>query len=368
MNPKISTQTKKKVTHFLNQDLDQFTATAVDPTKLNNTPYIEFFEIILNDQNQQILDQFWILKEQIGDGSFSRVRRTQHKKSQEEFGLKIYDKVVLDSQRKINYETNEFETNLVRLTSEIEIWTLLSHKHVCGLYQIYEMEGEPKVYLVMDLGEEGELASFLPSSRTWQINKFLLNLYEDSKREGKLTKLGYQLVFSQMIEAVEHLHSLKIAHRDLKPQNFVVKKWERENEITKEKYTTFRILLIDFNSAKIINSDPPLVSETEGTVQFNSPEVIFEIQNGIDPFVSDVWSLGVCFYSFVVGKLPFDVEGEEEEFVEMEVNMKIKKQAIDTTYIFGEDLEDLLVRMLEKDPKKRISLKEVKNHKYFCRK
>lgn len=80
----------------------------------------------------------------------------------------------------------------------------------------------------------------------------------------------------------------------------------------------------------------------------------------IDWKAVDIWALGVTFFSFVFMKLPF-FGGDEEELIE-----KIKEENVNWGEKgISEELKDLLEKMLDKDPKKRINVEEIGEHKWM---
>eukprot|EP01024_Parvocaulis_polyphysoides_P008320 TRINITY_DN1246_c0_g1_i1.p1 TRINITY_DN1246_c0_g1~~TRINITY_DN1246_c0_g1_i1.p1 ORF type:complete len:302 (-),score=28.30 TRINITY_DN1246_c0_g1_i1:50-955(-) len=82
--------------------------------------------------------------------------------------------------------------------------------------------------------------------------------------------------------------------------------------------------------------------------------------NSYDPFVADIWALGVCLYVMVFGCLPFQGENEQE------VYEAIKNQPLtfpkDTDVEISQDLRNLLECILDKNPATRISLHEIMMH------
>ena len=84
-----------------------------------------------------------------------------------------------------------------------------------------------------------------------------------------------------------------------------------------------------------------------------------EGQNGYVGQLFDVWSYGVCLLAYCQGKLPFYSDSE----LEYQMNAKNKKPEIPTT--FSTQLTDLIIKLLEKDPTKRITLKEAEAHPWF---
>lgn len=101
-------------------------------------------------------------------------------------------------------------------------------------------------------------------------------------------------IFSQMISAVQHLHDLKIAHRDIKTENIIID-------------SEFNAKLIDFGLAKSFNSSSDDFLETFcGSPSYVAPELL-ENRRYSGQMV-DIWCLGVTLYVMLEASLPFDEE------------------------------------------------------------
>lgn len=92
--------------------------------------------------------------------------------------------------------------------------------------------------------------------------------------------------------AVEYLHKRNLIYRDIKPENILV---------TDNGY----IKLIDFGTCKEIDER---TSTVIGTPHYMAPEVI--MGEGYTKII-DIWSISICLYEFVTGKVPFGEDAEE---------------------------------------------------------
>lgn len=212
--------------------------------------------------------------------------------------------------------------------------------------------------------------------------------------------------FRDTVLGLEYLHYQGIIHRDIKPANLLCT-------------ATHRVKISDFGVSylgKPIREDdtePSPEEETQdldeavelaktvGTPAFYAPELcdtdLFEtIAPAQRPQITgqiDVWALGITLYGMIFGRLPFSAEDEYQIFRKIakdEVHIPSRrlkaaevhpssrptsraqitpstnsnKRADDElSYdLVGDDLRDLIKRLLHKDPLKRITLKEVKVH------
>ena len=149
---------------------------------------------------------------------------------------------------------------------------------------------------------------------------------------------------------MEYMDTLGIAHRDLKPENILIN----------EKY---EIKLVDFGLGSIykINNNNKLLKTRCGSPFYCAPEMI--LGKKYCGNLSDIWSLGIILYYMIFNELPF-----------YEVDLdRLYKKIIDGKYtipkdkanIVGKDAIDLINKMLEKDPKKRIKINDIIKHNWF---
>ena len=93
-----------------------------------------------------------------------------------------------------------------------------------------------------------------------------------------------------------------------------------------------------------------------GTIQYMAPE--FFKDNGYD-FSVDIWSFGCLMYELVAGFPPF--QGNQES----EIQHQIETQDVNYRPEFSKDFTDLLQGLLKKNQSKRLTLNQIKEHKFF---
>lgn len=147
-----------------------------------------------------------------------------------------------------------------------------------------------------------------------------------------------------MILAIEYLHEKNIIYRDLKPENVL---------IDEKGY----IKLTDFGLSK--NN---IVNESEafsvcGTPEYLAPEIVKKDGHGKSV---DWWCLGSIIYELIHGLPPFYSKNRAELFD------KIKNHTPYYSKNWSKHLRDLLEKLFEKDPYKRIQfIPEIKQHPWF---
>ena len=150
--------------------------------------------------------------------------------------------------------------------------------------------------------------------------------------------------FRQLISAMEYLSSLGVTHRDIKPENILLN----------EDYT--QIKLIDFGLSNYAENGEFLQSSC-GSPCYASPEMLSgKPYSGLE---TDIWSAGIVLYSMLVGGLPFD----DVELKSLYKQIKEGKFYIPSTLSL--EAIDLLKQILRVDPRKRITFKELKEHRWF---
>ena len=147
------------------------------------------------------------------------------------------------------------------------------------------------------------------------------------------------------------MHKYNIAHRDIKIENIL---FDEKNE---------KIKFIDFSISTIVNSDNKLINEPGGSMHYQSPEFFnTENTNGYyDPFIADIWAIGICLYIFIFGEFPFDSDSESETGTK--TSEKNYEFPFDPK---NKNSEKLLGDLLNKDLNKRIvDIDELLNYDYF---
>ena len=227
----------------------------------------------------------------------------------------------------------EKSMNNLLIKNEIDILKKLSHPNIVRIYEFYESNNN--FYLINEYCDGGELFNY--------INKSTLN-------EQQLSVLFYQ-VFSGLC----YLHENNILHRDMKPENILISKKEKDL-YNDEEY--FWIQIIDFGTAKIFEHDQKLKSIV-GSAYYIAPEVLNQDYNE----KCDTWSVGIILYMFIAGRAPFGGISNKE------IINSIKTQTLDVNnerfLKASPEVRDLIIGLLKKDTNERLSAKQALNHIWF---
>ncbi|XP_048387597.1 serine/threonine-protein kinase PLK4 isoform X2 [Stegostoma tigrinum] len=148
-----------------------------------------------------------------------------------------------------------------------------------------------------------------------------------------------------IITGMLYLHSHGILHRDLTLSNLLLT-------------SDMNIKIADFGLATQLKMPHEKHFTMCGTPNYIAPEIATHSAHGLE---SDVWSLGCMFYTFLVGKPPFDTDT-----VKNTLNKVMLADYKMPTFISGE-AQDLIYQLLRKNPEDRITLSSVLDHSFMLK-
>ncbi|XP_072581823.1 serine/threonine-protein kinase 33 isoform X3 [Vulpes vulpes] len=222
------------------------------------------------------------------------------------------------------------------LEREVNILKSVKHKHIIHLEQVFETP--KKMYLVMELCEDGELKEILD-------------------RKGHFSENETRWIIQSLASAIAYLHSKDIVHRDLKLENIMVKSsfTDDNNEMN------LNIKVTDFGLAvKKHGRSEAMLQTTCGTPIYMAPEVI----NAHDYSQQcDIWSIGVIMYTLLCGEPPFLATSEEKLF---ELIRKGELHFEDPLWDSISDCaKSVLKQLMKVDPAHRITAKELLDNQWI---
>lgn len=252
------------------------------------------------------------VKKLIGKGCFSTVYLAIHKMSHRLVSIKA-----------INKQKYTMEGISDRLHQESSLLKQIDHPFIISLYEI--IEDSSNLYLIMENLDNGSLSDFI-------------------RKNGPLNDNDTQKVFLQLISAVSYLHNtLHIVHRDIKTENIMID-------------SNMNIRLIDFGFARFVSLPNQFMTTNCGSFAYASPELISR-----QPYTSasDIWSLGIVIYTITTGFLPF-VADNYPKYSELILKSEPKYPST-----MNPQLVDLISKMLNKNPKTRITIDEIIQHPFL---
>ena len=248
----------------------------------------------------------------LGEGRFSIVKLGTHSLTNQPVAIKILDKTKI-----ANVQDKE------RINREIKIMKKINHFNITKLYTI--IETKYIIYLVEEYVQGKELNDYLYT-------------------KGKLSESEACKFFHQIISGLSYLHYIGIAHRDFKPENILL---TNDNKVLK---------IIDFGLGNTYKKGQ-LLKTACGSPCYIPPEMIKE--EGYNPDKSDIWSAGIILYLMLCGHLPFYEEDNQLMYD------KIIRGDYDIPKFLSNDAKDIIKKILEVDPKRRLNFGEIKNHPWF---
>jgi len=119
-------------------------------------------------------------------------------------------------------------------------------------------------------------------------------------KDGVMPQDAIKKLMRDILEAVDHVHSQGMLHRDIKPDNLVM---QLHSDPGSPGGRVKKVMLIDFDHADPEYSpvSPSRRTSTYGTLRFNAPETL----NGDYTEASDLYSIGTILYLLMSGKMPY---------------------------------------------------------------
>ena len=247
------------------------------------------------------MDNFQIQK-YIQKGRYGKVYLATSHKYPDKVAIKILNEKVLFEER-------------VHPETEIEILEKLDNPYIVRFYEHFQ--DDDNIYHVFEYEYRGDLYALI-----------------DDCPLDETTSLTY---LKQLAKGVEYLHNNNIMHRDIKPENILV---GRDN-----------LKLTDFGHAIIFNKGD-VFTKIMGTVYYLAPEMF--LRQLYDERI-DIWMLGIVYYEMLTSEPPFPGETEKETIDNIiEGKYRIPR-------IFSQSTRDNIIYILQSNPYKRATLKDILN-------
>ncbi|ODQ66768.1 Pkinase-domain-containing protein [Nadsonia fulvescens var. elongata DSM 6958] len=273
----------------------------------------------------------WDFVKSIGAGSMGQVKLAHNRNTGEYGAVKIVPISCSPQHRSRATGTEKGakkkESDIskdTRTVREAAIGKLLHHRYICQLYDIYKMSSH--YYMIFEYVSGGQMLDYIIS-------------------HGSLKEKHAQKFARGIASALDYCHKNSIVHRDLKIENILISK-------------SGEIKLIDFGLSNLF-SNSTLLKTFCGSLYFAAPELL-EAKPYTGPEI-DVWSFGVVIFVLVCGKVPFDDQNI------MALHAKIKQGRINYPEWLSTECHDLLTKMLNINPKERITLTQAMNHPWMVK-
>lgn len=275
---------------------------------------------------------------EIGSGAFGKVYKVTKMSDNSIVACKVID---LQSDNSI---ASRNKRRMRELKNELFVFEKVKHKHLIELYEHFIIDN--KVYIFMEYADADSLSKYVKTND-------LVLFQEEFVKE----------LFIDIFLGVRHLHQKRIAHRDLKNGNVLLKKDGSRASKLIAKVADFGL------SAYCRPKDGNVKAQTSrrGTPTYMAPEIL-EPYPRYNPFPPDIWALGVILYTLMNKVHPFEIRCDNK-MTDAECAKLLKHQK-ETKLEFknkkkrriSQEWKDLIEKMLTFDPKKRPTDEDVRQH------
>ena len=271
----------------------------------------------------------------IGQGAFGKVNLGLNVLTGRVVAIKSFNKSNLNSNSE-NMKKIKYETNLMKK---------LNHPNITKILELFE--DKEYILIIMEYINGGNLFSFL-------------------KKHRKVSEKTAKLLYRQIILGIKYMHEQGIVHRDIKLENILI---DLNNNIK----------ICDFGIGRVLSSPAQPLFDQCGTPMYIAPEILLcSKEKGYKGFPVDIWSSGIVLYILLSGTLPFSFKNSSESISESNES-KIDEENNNSTELqysiinkepkkienISKEAEDLLKKILKKNPEKRITCEEILNHPWM---
>lgn len=189
--------------------------------------------------------------------------------------------------------------------------------------RLAQLEGHPQIPKLLD--------SFEQDGESFIVQEWIDGWTLQQEVAGSISfhEIEVRKVLQEMLPVLQYLHDRQIVHRDIKPDNIIRRKCDRQ------------MVLVDFGAAKqLVNIRPIYTGTMIGSVEYAAPEQI----KGHAIFASDLYSLGVTCLYLLTKTSPFDLYDIVENDWKWEAYLS---QPIDPT------LQTILNKLLQPSVRRR---------------
>lgn len=260
--------------------------------------------------------EHYVIEKKLGEGSYGEVYKVRQKSIN----------VVRAMKKIIRKDKSKDKENEKEVENEINLLKQIDHPNVVKIFEFYQTK--QAYFIITEFCNGGEL-----------FDKIISN--------GPFTEVYSAYIMYQVLSAVLYCHNMNILHRDLKPENILIDQVEKDGFLN--------IKVIDFGTAKIFDKDRA-EKKVIGSAYYIAPEVLEKNYNNM----CDLWSCGVILYILLTGKPPFG--GSDDE---IQQRIKIGKYDESDLSKCTKESRNLIRKLLELNPKKRITASDALNHEFF---
>ncbi|XP_051532509.1 MAP kinase-activated protein kinase 2-like isoform X1 [Myxocyprinus asiaticus] len=290
------------------------------PNQLQNPAQFMLGKASLQIKKNGITDDYKVTSQVLGLGINGRVLEIFHRRSGEKYALKM-----------LYY--------CPKARREVELhWRASSCTHIVRIVDVYEnlYLNRKCLFIVMECMDGGELFSRI-----------------QDRGDQAFTEREASDIMKSIGEAIQYLHAINIAHRDVKPENLLYTS-EMPSALLK---------LTDFGFAKETTTHNSLATPCY-TPYYVAPEVL-----GPEKYDKscDMWSLGVIMYILLCGYPPFYSNHGLAISPGMKTRIRMGQYEFPNPEWseVSEEAKQLIGTLLKTEPSQRLSITEFMNHPWI---
>ncbi|NXS47427.1 KKCC1 kinase, partial [Balaeniceps rex] len=320
-------------------------ATGPSP-RIMRRPTIESNRVSISDSEDCVQLNQYKLQSEIGKGSYGVVKLAYNENDDKYYAMKVLSKKKLLKQygfprrppprgsKASSGEQPKPMAPLDRVYQEIAILKKLDHVNIVKLIEV-------SCFCTLSYAETSLYLVTLPLP-----NRPVMEVPSDQPFSEEQARL----YFRDIVLGIEYLHYQKIVHRDIKPSNLLLG-------------DDGHVKIADFGVSNQFEGNDAQLSSTAGTPAFMAPEAVSDTGKSFSGKALDVWAMGITLYCFVYGKCPFI----DEYILGLHNRIKNKPVEFPEEAQISEELKELILRMLDKNPETRITVPEIKVHPWLTK-
>ncbi|KAH9077574.1 kinase-like protein [Lactarius deliciosus] len=297
----------------------------------------------------------YVIVGDLGKGSFATVYKGYNEETRHEVAIKTVSRG--------NLSTKLFEN----LQSEIDILKSLSHRHITKLINI--IRAERNIYLIMEYCSGGDLTNYIKKRGRVENLEYIPEpgaapQYYPHPKTGGLAEIVVRSFLRQLARALKFLRQRNLIHRDIKPQNLLLRPPGDEDLVRGHPLGVPLLKVADFGFARSLPN--AMMAETLcGSPLYMAPEILSYQKYDAK---ADLWSVGAVLYEMSVGKAPFRASNHIELLKKIDHSKGIKfpdedplhqpRPGEDPPQVVPPDVKGLIRTLLRRNPAERASFED----------
>ncbi len=275
-----------------------------------------------NNRNESYNSDELLLQKVNANNIYNKFNIKDHKKK-----WKIGDNIISSSKHSMillaEIRTDISNTYVAKITqrnNEIECYNKINHPSVIKMYDYYYNEFGQILFV-----------EYIPNN---DLFDYISNV--------NLDDMQILSIFKQIANCIQYLHSIGIAHRDMKLENILY-----TINYTDQIQSDIRIKLCDFDLSTI---DEENSIDLCGTLTYYSPEMIKQKEYNL--YSNDIWCLGIILYVLKYKQYPFEIQKILDKQASFDLESRITEEDKEST--IGK-----LIKMILKPESERINIKDL---------